>query len=279
MSFAPSKLGQFNALVQVRSSISGRSLLWAVPIVAIAEAGSLQQLDKLETPCKTSILREVDIKLEGLKKEDLLPGEALSLSKFSQSLNYDESQAMLISRSFRATPIDLIELSEEEAAKQNTSYILRFRLLFEPLRVFVSTIDMILECKNHGRWRIKVDVEALEPEPDDVVNLVAAVGETDKVSFRLSNRFLGYSNFQAYFSARSSPNFTITPPTGVLAPFGSDGTQFVVTFSPVEYGPMERAQLTIQTEETQWNYDVTGSYPRYDINDKEIKAKTDSGLR
>jgi hypothetical protein len=39
MSFAPSKLGQFNALVQVRSSISGRSLLWAFPIVAIAEAG------------------------------------------------------------------------------------------------------------------------------------------------------------------------------------------------------------------------------------------------
>ena len=194
-------------------------------------------------------------------------------------MNYDDTQATLINRSFRATPLEIIELSAEEAIVQNTSFILRYRLLFEPLRVFVSTIDMILECKNHGRWRVKVDLEALEPEPDDVVSLVASVGETDKVSFRLSNRFLGYSNFQAYFSARSSPNFTITPPIGVLAPFGSEGTQFIVTFSPVEYGSMERAQLTIQTDETQWNYEVTGSYPRYDINDKEIRSKTDSGLR
>ncbi len=67
------------------------------------------------------------------------------------------------------------------------------------------------------------------------------MGGMDKVSFRLSNRFLGFSSFQAYFNAHSSPHFTVSPATGVLAPYGSvEGTQFVITFAPREYGIREK---------------------------------------
>jgi hypothetical protein len=84
-----------------------------------------------------------------------------------------------------------------------------------------------------------MELEVTEPLPDDVINLTAAVGSTDKVSFRLSNRFLGYSSFQAYFGPKSSPHFSVAPTTGVLAPYGSDGTPFIVTFAPTEYQSRE----------------------------------------
>jgi hypothetical protein len=65
-----------------------------------------------------------------------------------------------------------------------------------------------------------------------------------------------------------------------LAPFGSvDGTKFEVTFSPKEYGIRERANLIVTTEEAQWNYEVTGTYPDVSINTSQIKSKIDAGRR
>jgi hypothetical protein len=66
----------------------------------------------------------------------------------------------------------------------------------------------------------------------------------------------------------------------VLAPFGSaEGTKFEVTFSPKEYGIRERANLIVTTEEAQWNYEITGTYPDVSINTNLIKSKIDAGRR
>jgi hypothetical protein len=115
--------------------------------------------------------------------------------------------------------------------------------------------------KNRGRWRLTLDIYATDPEPDDTIILTAPIGGSDKVTFRLSNRFLGYSTFQAYFSNRSSQFFTISPTNGVLASFGSEGTQFVVTYAPTAYGSRDFANLVISTDEAQWNYKIIGQYP------------------
>ena len=106
-----------------------------------------------------------------------------------------------------------------------------------------------------------IDLDATEPEPDDTIRLTAAVGSTDKVMIRLSNRFLGYSTFQAYFTAKSSPHFTVSPSSGVLAPFGVDGTPFIITYSPLKYASRELATLIVTTDDIQWSYEVIGQYP------------------
>jgi hypothetical protein len=77
-------------------------------------------------------------------------------------------------------------------------------------------VEVVLVYKNKGKWRVNVDLEATEPEPDDRIKLCAAVGSQDKVIFRLNNRFLGYSNFQAYFTAKSSTHFAVTPSSGTI---------------------------------------------------------------
>lgn len=159
-----------------------------------------------------------------------------------------------------------------------THYAIVLRLLFEPLKSFRSELEILIKCKTKGQWRADIQLEALDPPPDDVITLTAAVGESDKVAFRLTNRFLGFSPFEAYFTARSSPHFVVSPSSGVLAPFGSsEGTQFVITFTPKEYGIREIANLIVATNEAQWNYQIIGMYPDVRIDRSMIKSKINSG--
>ena len=241
VSFSPERLGDYHATVDFRSSVSGRNLLWCSPICGIAEAGVPFVLPKLSTACKTSLLREVEIPLEGLLMKDMGPNEKLTLQDFSvEVIPRDPSMKMLVNRTFRIQALDVITVKHKDDNPQLFDFAIKYRLLFEPLRVFTADLEVIVVCKNRGRWRAEIFLAALDPEPDDVISLQAAVGDVDKVAFRLTNRFLGYSPYEAYFTARSSPHFTISPSSGVLAPFGSaEGTQFVVTYAPREYGMRE----------------------------------------
>jgi len=176
-----------------------------------------------------------------------------------------------VARSLRIQPLELVQ--------KGNQYIMRYRILFEPLRTFSTTIDLIIVAENLGRWRVTLELESSDPDPDDIIKLTASVGNIDKVSFKLSNRFLGYSTFQAYFSSKSSPHFGVSPSTGVLAPYGSDGTPFIVTFSPLEYGIREVATLIIATDDAQWNYEIIGQQPDHLANIGNVRSKIDTGLK
>lgn len=179
-------------------------------------------------------------------------GDRLRIEDFTIVTNVQNpAHQNLVNRALRAQPIELLDVSTSDyvAAHQNETmgmtntydYVMRYRLLFEPLKTFSAAAELLLSCKNKGRWRAEVDLQSTEPEVDDVIELTAPVGGTDRVGFTLNNRFLGYSAFQAYFTARSSKHFNVTPTSGVLAPYGAEGgTSFVVSFSPTEYGSREK---------------------------------------
>lgn len=266
VSFSPKRLGQYETNMQIRSVISGRNLLWCYPIVGMAESGSPQELSKMIIKCKSSLLKDVEVVLDGIA--DI--SDNLKLEDIRFETNIDPKVRSFVNRSLRIQPLELVKGSQ---------YIMRYRILFEPLRTFSATIDLIVIAENLGRWRVTLELESNDPDPDDLIKLTAAVGGTDKVSFKLSNRFLGYSTFQAYFSAKSSPHFAVSPSTGVLAPYGSDGTPFIVTFSPLEYGIREVATLIIATDDAQWNYEIVGNQPDHLANMSMIRSKIDTGLK
>jgi hypothetical protein len=244
LSFSPQKMGTYEAVVQVRSVVGGRSLLWCYPVFGMAEAGVAQRFPALRTACKTTLMRECAVHLDGIRSADL-GEEGLKISDFSVEVitEADSLVKALVTRAFRCQPLEVVLLAAprgEGASAGDCS--LRLRLLLEPLRTFLASVEVVITCRNRGKWRVKVDLDATDPEPDDVIRLVAPVGGSDSVSFRLNNRFLGYSAFQAYYSAKSSPHFSVQPPVGTLAPFGSTaegGTSFVVSFAPLEYGTIE----------------------------------------
>lgn len=244
ISFAPERLAQFEAVLEIRSNVVGRSLLWCYPIYGMAEAGALQRIPPMVTMCKTSLVKEFFVPLEGISEYDVQNVSEFSLQDFSVEVDIkDEKYKAMILRSFRPQIVGVGNIPDNYElpgiGRGPIHYQLSCRLLFEPLRTFATSVDLIVICQNRGKWRLTLDLEATDPEADDVVRLVAPVGGADKVTFRLSNRFLGYSHFQAYFSVKSSSHFRVSPVSGVLAPFGSDGTPFVVTFAPTSYGNIE----------------------------------------
>ena len=81
----------------------------------------------------------------------------------------------------------------------------------------------------------------------------------------LSNIFLGIldSDFEAKLTPDSAYEFTVYPNEGVLEPPGQEATNFIVSFTPTEYGKTQIGRLTIVTEDMQWTYEVRGIPPVY----------------
>ena len=190
------------------------------------------------------------ISLEGMRRADFGPLDSIPvLSDFSMEIVANPKFKNQLARALRILPIELIETSDESntSYRNSSNFKLKYRVLFEPLKVLNSSVELIV-TSSRGRWRVTLDLDCTEPGPDDFIKLVAAVGGTDKVTFKLSNRFLGFSTFQAYFSVKSSTHFSVFPTSGILAPFGAEGTPFVISFTPLVYGNRETYVLHFVTE-------------------------------
>jgi hypothetical protein len=241
VSFTPKSLGVFHATVQLRAFVNGHHLLWCYPLQGIAEMGNPIKLPRMKTPSKTSLIQEHVIPLTGLQSTKSL--FVYSLSDFIITSSVDEGMRKLVNRSFKFQPLEIIDIRDSTVNQRFSSDAevgLRVRLLFEPLRLFTSTVDISVFAKNKGKWKVVVDIEATNPEPDDIIKLSAKVGDSDRVTFKINNRFLGFSPFQAYFLTNSSPHFTVHPSSGLLPPYDTEGASFTVSFAPKEYGYIEK---------------------------------------
>ena len=92
------------------------------------------------------------------------------------------------------------------------------------MKPFKTTVDFIIKRKQGGVWKYKLVLESTHPNVDDTIILSAAIHKTASVSFRLTNRQIKYSDFQARFSIDSDPEFSVSPKSGILEPYGREGT-------------------------------------------------------
>ena len=204
--------------------------------------------------------------LHGLRREDfdiMDPGPLLR--DFSIETIVHEKFKNQLNRGLRILPLKIVEKVEisegnvtrnkndveekeekgliEGMSKKSIAPLPNFSLfcevLFEPLRCLNTIVEIIVSCKDRGRWRVTIDLIATDPRPEDSVKLIAAVGSSDAQTFKLNNRFMGKSVFEANFSNNSNSHFSVMPKSGYLAPFGDEGTLFTVTFSPQAYGTKE----------------------------------------
>jgi hypothetical protein len=120
-----------------------------------------------------------------------------------------------------------------------------FDLRFEPLRPFKSQVEFIVYKASGGRWKFNVIFEALDPEVDDVIVIQSPLQKTSSVSFRLSNHLKTFADFNAFFTGDSATEFTVYPKSGQLEPYGKEGTNFIVSFTPTEYGKAKTGKLVI----------------------------------
>ena len=84
------------------------------------------------------------------------------------------------------------------------------------------------------------------------------MNKTSTVSFKLGNRFKKVSQFKAYFQKESDNEFKskfyfieVSPKEGELLAFGSEPTNFFVSYTPQDYKP-KNARLIIETNDFYW---------------------------
>ena len=99
---------------------------------------------------------------------------------------------------------------------------------------------------------------------DRILTTILALSVSLSLSLSLPFRYASYAPFTASFTPDSPYEFTVFPNEGVLEPPGrGDGTVFIVSFTPTEYGKTQVGKLVIQTEEMQWSYEIRGIPPEY----------------
>lgn len=129
---------------------------------------------------------------------------------------------------------------------------LEFSLKFQPLKPFRATLQFDVTRKAGGRWRYFIELQSNDPEPDDVIVMSSSLHKTASVSFKLTNNTKHFTPFIAVFSPESDSEFTVFPKSGQLESYGRDGTVFIISFTPVEYGKPKTAKLIIQTDDMMW---------------------------
>jgi len=146
---------------------------------------------------------------------------------------------------------------------------------FAPLRPMRALVQVLVTNEVGGRWRFRMDLHANAPEADDEIQLVSTLKKTSSVAFHLTNRTAEEAVFSALIFPESQRAFAVSPPQGILVPYGSNGTRFQVDFTPSEYGKYYEADLIIDTDEMQWIYRLVGSFPAYQAP-RNTASKVDS---
>jgi hypothetical protein len=111
-----------------------------------------------------------------------------------------------------------------------------FEVRFQPMKPFRTTIDMIIQRDIGGVWKFPLSLESTPPDVDDLIVISSPLHKTSSVSFKLTNRYKNTVSFKAAFTPNSDQEFTISPTKGDLSGFGKEGTQFIISFTPLEYG-------------------------------------------
>jgi len=262
VSFAPLSIEEKRATVSVRASYKRTSLNWVFPLRGVVNAPPYPKAFPFRCKAKTSARKVVELPLRNLAG---LSGP----ETFTHELICPPSMEGLISKSLSINPV--------EPTITDPNQPVRFQVVFEPLRPFSTSATLVIVRGTGGRWPFEIQLDAVEPDPDDNIVIEANLRTTSSVAFRLTNRYPAYAPFQAFFSTDSAMTLQVHPSTGLLGPEGTQGTVFTVQFSPVEYGKLQRGRLVIQTEDIQWSYEVTGTHPHV-LVPQNVESRVESRL-
>jgi len=235
---------------------------WVYPVVGTAEAPGTQFLGKFQCRARERIMQDLHLDLAG----SVSGVGAVSNEVLVEIMPLPEHRDMLAS-SLRVEVLD-----PPSAASPDTCVV---RMVFEPLKEIRTRVQLRATKATGGRWTFDIDLIATQADVDDTIKIQAMLNKTASVSFRMTNQFDDESPFRAYFSMDSAAEFSVSPSTGILGAYRSEGTNFVVSFKPEAYGKMYTGKLIVETDEMQWTYSVEGDQPKYEAP-KDVQTKVAS---
>lgn len=251
--FSPQSMTQHLAELAVR--VTKPRLTWTYVIQGVAEAPTDPTLHTFTVQAREALSTYYTLNLIGLGlHSDDKYGGALTCS-----LELPEQHEALVNRCFKLT----LKESPDSAERPKKDHQLSLHVQFTPLKPFVAHCGLAITRNTGGRWRFDLKIEATEPDPDDTISIQSPLNKPASVAFRLCNHTTAYAEFNAFFDAESAYEFTVQPTSGVLEPSGTNGTTFIVTYKPTEYGMPDVGKLIIETQDVYWSYVVRGTHPKY----------------
>jgi len=252
ISFLPKNINDYYAELVVAMN---EKIKWRYPIKGVTESFSNASDFYVKTKCRTKLEKVLKINLAGnpsINPDDTYTVEITNVPKDYEKLIHNPSHKGL---TFVPVKNSLDDPSES----------LEFKAVFNPLKPFKTNVDLVVIKSTGGRWKFKLYLEATFPDPDDTILITSAINKTSSVSFKLNNYSKYAAEFNAAFTADSDTEFTVLPKSGVLEPAKNDieGTTFIISFTPLEYGKQKTGKLVIQTDEMLWSFNVRGSFPKY----------------
>ncbi|EAR97253.2 flagellar associated protein (macronuclear) [Tetrahymena thermophila SB210] len=247
-SFTPKEIRFYDCDVVVAMN---DKIQWRFPIHAITESLNSGVIQNFKTKCRVQTNQQFSLNLPGISdmfnKEDKYTFQIKDIPEEFKKL-IDRSLKIKITKNTLNSPDDFLS----------------FDVSFKPYKPFKCIVDFLVLRENGGLWKFKISLEATVPNEDDIIILSAPIGEKDSVSFKIMNRFKSFATFHSHFTQESDVEFSVTPMTGLLEPAGGKNpTQFIITFTPLEYGKVRQAKLIIETDEMYWSYVIKGVLPKY----------------
>jgi len=245
--FVPHRMSEHKAVLELVAT--EHNFKWIYPIVGTADAAKVVNLGRLYCKARESLVETLDLNLEGaadLGERERLDIEVITPAEMSDMLT------------------NCLTIERDPKTPRPALGVCRVKVVFEPLKSVRCKVQIQIARASGGRWRYDMELVASQPDVDDVIKIEGTMDRTTSISFRLTNQFDKQAPYQAYFSVESPPEFTVTPSVGMLDAYGSEGTNFVVSFSPKVYGKLYQAKLIVETEEMQWSYQVLADLPRYE---------------
>jgi len=266
--FCPTKMVRHDAVLSLEVvQIDGDpvdSFFFAYPLQGTAEAPGTVSMGKFVTKARERLTAVLPLHLNGVPK--IQPHEKIELEVVAP----DEHKQMLT----KSLVVERDRVNRE-GLKDG---IVRYNMSFEPLKAMRSKVLLRVSLESGGRWVFEVDLIANDADVDDVIRIEGELNQKRSVSFSMTNQFDEQVPFNAYFTPDSSSEFSVTPEMGLLEPYSSsEGTNFVVSFTPLSYGKLYKGRLVVETSEMQWQYEVHGDHPKYQVP-RHPKAKVETQI-
>eukprot|EP00656_Telonema_subtile_P057792 TRINITY_DN9591_c0_g1_i1.p1 TRINITY_DN9591_c0_g1~~TRINITY_DN9591_c0_g1_i1.p1 ORF type:complete len:904 (+),score=208.60 TRINITY_DN9591_c0_g1_i1:119-2830(+) len=256
--FAPQNLDDCQANVVVVEK--GTGTRWSFPVQGkVFVDTEVSQSMYYNCAARTSLQETMTLVLPGLKESD-------GSVPITYQMQFAAEDEKMLSRAL------ILEPAGELVARHDAP--LQFHLRFEPLRPLSTIVKLLIQRANGGQWTFDLELEASDPEIDDTIVISSLLHQTSSVAFNLTNQFTVMTPYTAYFTPDSSLAFSVDPKRGLLEPYGTAGTTFVVSYTAQAYGKMDIGKLVILTEEMQWSYEVRGTLPQYQVPEGATKVAT-----
>ncbi|EGR27115.1 hypothetical protein IMG5_201370 [Ichthyophthirius multifiliis] len=274
-SFIPTQIMQYHALIVVSFN---DKIFWKYPLEGSTQCNQQLVIQSFKTKCREIIDEEFTVNLPGIININDNQNNENNNDTFTFELKGIENEYQsLVQKCLQ------IKITKNHLNSPNDS--LEFSTKFNPLKPFKTRLEFHIIRIQGGRWRYFLDLEATEPDFDDTIIISSELNKTTSVSFKLTNKAKQFTPFIADFTPDSDTQFTVFPKQGVLEGYGREGTNFIVSFTPIEYGNFKNAKLIIQTEDMYWSYIIKGKLPKYQppqadisIIDNKLESRLDNRI-